>query len=787
MTLQRDLRRAALSLLLVAGALSALTRVFSDTSWVPVTLGAAVLALGLAAGSRALGFGVFGSLVASLVGLMAFTYTQHLEAGPLVPGAAQLAEARDLFILGMQQFRDEPAPTVPLDGLLLITSTSAWMVAMLTHELLVRWRSVGLAMLPAGVLWAVPLAVPLPPGRTWPQALPFAAAAAVTLLFESDADTTGAGVAVRATTTHPASRRGALMVGSILGASALLAAGFAPALLPGYESGAWIDLASGPDPRGYQPIVDIGDRLKLPAPADIMTVRSDRKVYLRLAALDSFDGTTWKVGPADSATFQPSPDALFPADGQLPREVAMTETTPLRVEVEVLDLENIYVPVPYQPVRLSGDGIEDMVYSTEGGFVAAGRLEDNEIGGREATGIRRGTTYTVESALPAADYATLSALDYSAASVARWTQLPRDYSRLAATAQDVFAAAGATTAIDRAFALQDWFTGPDSDFRYSLDVDVLRGDAALEDFVYLTQTGYCEYYATAMAVMLRASGIPARVSVGFLAGRLSLPADPGVGRDLNTYQVSSTDAHAWVEVLFPGHGWYRFEPTPRSDGAVQPPTPEDLDPLMTTFEQRLAAEANQAAPEEANPTASPSASESDRALQQLDDQDVGTNGSGTNPRKVPVGLLSLLALVGVASIPAWRFQGRVHRPDVAADERIRLAQRRVHRHADAYGVGRRDHETAREIAERWIDEGRVSSDAAHRFTQVVEATVFAPIDQATRQAAQAEDAESLGQLLVQGLRDSVEPRDRLLAPWRTHLRVSSRAARWAQARWRTLR
>jgi transglutaminase-like putative cysteine protease len=776
-TLHRDLIRAGLAITLMIGALSSLTRVFSELSWVAVTFGAALVAVAIATVTRALGFGLVGSLVSTTAGLFVFVYTQHLAAGPLVPGFEQLREALDLFKLGMTQFRDEPAPTVPLDGLLMITSTSAWMIGWLTHELLVRWRSTGIAILLAGVLWAVPLAVPLPAGRTWPQALPFALAAAITLLFEGDRGVVGEPAQVRTDAGG-----GSLAVGGMLAGIAMVVAALAPAILPGYGQDPWVQWTAGPDPRGYQPIVDIGDRLMLPDPVDIMIVQSDRKVYLRLAALDSFDGTTWKVGPGDQPTFVPSPDSLFPADGQLPREVPIAQTVPLEVEVEVLDLENIYVPVPYQPVRLSGDGVQDMVYSTEGGFVAAGRLEDNEIGGRDASGVRAGTQYRVESVLPAASYETLAAVEYSPAAVARWTALPRDYSPLALTALDIYNAAGASTAIDRAFALQEWFTGEDSEFRYSLEVDTLRGDAALEDFLYGTKTGYCEYFATAMAVMLRATGIPARVSVGFLAGTLTLAADPGVGRTQNTYTVSSTDAHAWVEVLFPGHGWVRFEPTPRSDGSVQQPTSENLDPLLTEREQLLDELAQQAAQEDAAPTEDPDAIESERALQQFNEENIGTSDDARSTR-IPVAIFPLLALLAAASIPLVRFRGQAHHDELGADDRVRMAQRRVHQRARAYGLARRDNETPREVAERWIREGRVEPVAAHHFTDLVEASVFGQGAAGTDGAL----AEQLGGVLVDGLASSVSARERLLAPWRQpsqNLRSGAVAARryWTQGR-----
>jgi transglutaminase-like putative cysteine protease len=92
-----------------------------------------------------------------------------------------------------------------------------------------------------------------------------------------------------------------------------------------------------------------------------------------------------------------------------------------------------------------------------------------------------------------------------------------------------------------------------SRYSYSLrppDTDYLSPYAA---FLFQTRIGYCQHFAGAMAVLLRFNGIPARVAVGFSTGRR-------VKND--TFEVSTNDAHAWVEVYFPHVGWVPFDPTP---------------------------------------------------------------------------------------------------------------------------------------------------------------------------------------------------------------------------------
>ena len=82
----------------------------------------------------------------------------------------------------------------------------------------------------------------------------------------------------------------------------------------------------------------------------------------------------------------------------------------------------------------------------------------------------------------------------------------------------------------------------------------------LVGFVTRTHAGYCQYFAGAMALMLRYLGIPARVAVGFAGGTY----DP----KQHVWNVTDREAHAWVEVWFKGYGWLPFDPTPAAPGAA---------------------------------------------------------------------------------------------------------------------------------------------------------------------------------------------------------------------------
>ena len=136
--------------------------------------------------------------------------------------------------------------------------------------------------------------------------------------------------------------------------------------------------------------------------------------------------------------------------------------------------------------------------------------------------------------------------------------------------------AGRTNSFERAVVLQNFFRDS-GEFTYSLEAPSGNGSQDLEAF--LTEgrdgrTGYCEQFASAMAVMARTVGIPARVAVGFLR-----PEPTGA----DTYVYSARDLHAWMELYFPGSGWVMFDPTPGGrTGAAPAYTQGELPPIETT-------------------------------------------------------------------------------------------------------------------------------------------------------------------------------------------------------------
>jgi protein-glutamine gamma-glutamyltransferase len=111
--------------------------------------------------------------------------------------------------------------------------------------------------------------------------------------------------------------------------------------------------------------------------------------------------------------------------------------------------------------------------------------------------------------------------------------------------------AGATNDLERARALERRLH---QDYGYTLELLKREPPDPLADFLFVRRKGHCEYFASAMAVMLRTLGIPARLATGFQTGIYNPISD--------LWLVRASDAHSWVEAWMPGHGWTTFDPTP---------------------------------------------------------------------------------------------------------------------------------------------------------------------------------------------------------------------------------
>lgn len=231
-----------------------------------------------------------------------------------------------------------------------------------------------------------------------------------------------------------------------------------------------------------------------------------------------------------------------------------------------------------QEVRIVGE-LGGVVY-VDGQFVSVDK--DYEVAWRPPNEVFAVTTperfYRADSLLPVYTVEGLQAAgtEYPELIEERYLQLPETTpERVRILARDLTATP--PTPYDRAVAIESYLR----EFPYTLDVPPPVGVADIADyFLFELQKGYCDYYATAMVVLARAAGLPARMVVGYATGRY----DMANGR----YIVTEADAHAWVEIYFPGYGWIEFEPTgglvpisrPRETAAPPIWPTQDLAPLV---------------------------------------------------------------------------------------------------------------------------------------------------------------------------------------------------------------
>ena len=145
---------------------------------------------------------------------------------------------------------------------------------------------------------------------------------------------------------------------------------------------------------------------------------------------------------------------------------------------------------------------------------------------------------------------------YPESFVRHFLQVPYISERIGKLAEDI--TRSQPSPYEKAQAIQTFLA---RNYRYSLDAPLAGLDRPLEEFLFIRRTGYCEHYATAMVIMLRMVGIPARLVTGFLATEWN-----EYGR---YYVVRQQDAHAWVEVHLQHSGWVMMDPTPPSGEAAR--------------------------------------------------------------------------------------------------------------------------------------------------------------------------------------------------------------------------
>ncbi len=260
------------------------------------------------------------------------------------------------------------------------------------------------------------------------------------------------------------------------------------------------------------------------------------RYYWRTSTYEQYTGHGWLTGPTEIVEYQAGEPAIS--------ELQQTQRL-VRLEIQT---------------RGNAGGLlfaTGTLITTDHDFKVAWRSRrDGDMFGANS----QAKTYRVDSLVPVVSEAELRSAgsDYSAWMRARYMDLPTDIpDRIPALARDLTATA--PTPYDRARAIEEFLRR----IPYTLDLPAppLNRDV-VDYFLFDLKRGYCDYYATAMVVLARAAGLPARLVVGYARGAY----DPTNAR----YIVTEADAHSWVEVYFPDYGWVEFEPTGARAGIDRP-------------------------------------------------------------------------------------------------------------------------------------------------------------------------------------------------------------------------
>lgn len=256
-------------------------------------------------------------------------------------------------------------------------------------------------------------------------------------------------------------------------------------------------------------------------------------VKWRGISLNLFDGHNWYKTDRSRDRIRPSPDDQFwirPLDNSGDR---------LRYEIllEPLATTTLFGPYPIRSVSGRLQALEtDSDESVYLRFHSVGRVQ-----------------YRVLSEVPHRTRLTeVSSPDETIPPEiqAKYLQLPTDLDpRISELARQI--TEPATSTVEKASLVEAHLK---RNYAYSLSLNWTPGSQPLATFLFEAKSGHCEYFASSMAILLRAVGVPTRLVNGFLTGEYN-----PVG---NNYIIRQSDAHSWVEVYVPGRGWNEFDPTP---------------------------------------------------------------------------------------------------------------------------------------------------------------------------------------------------------------------------------
>jgi protein-glutamine gamma-glutamyltransferase len=293
--------------------------------------------------------------------------------------------------------------------------------------------------------------------------------------------------------------------------------------------------------HGFQPYMDLRSRGRL-SDDIVMKVRSEETIPYRGVVFDEYNGKGWEVSTGDEAETLTSDNLRFDTYTAGNTEPGQG---PAREVAQVFHVEKD------SPNIIFG------AYHPETVFFPTSTIKIDPYGSLRAPyNVFEGSTYSVISRVPNAtpDQLRSAGTTYPEEVVDRYTGLPpTGFGRTRELARRL--TEGTTNPYDAVLRMNEYLK---KTYPYDLSIPPQQKEMdAVEYFLFEQKRGYCEQFSSSLAVMARSLGIPARVATGYAPGEYN----PFTG----LYEVRASDAHAWVEVYFPGYGWSTFDPTPSFD------------------------------------------------------------------------------------------------------------------------------------------------------------------------------------------------------------------------------
>jgi transglutaminase-like putative cysteine protease len=315
---------------------------------------------------------------------------------------------------------------------------------------------------------------------------------------------------------------------------------------------------------------NVGDSL-------LFNVATAQGRYWRAVVFDTYTGKGWLNTNETQVllpSLQPAPIADWSSRTPLTQTVTLMAPSG-NVVFGVPDVRQLDMPVDVliSGVPAPGLAAPPLVEADADGVVAPSTVEFSMV--RTRRQLESGDTYTLLSNVTDVSQLDMenAPTEYPPEIMDRYLQIPEDFSpRVTELAQSLTLTA--TTPYAKAKAIEDYLrTIP-----YDDAIAAPPPDAdPIEYFLFTIREGYCDYYATSMAMMLRTQGVPARTASGYAEGIFD---DESL-----LYFVSERDAHTWVEVFFPGLGWVEFEPTAAESPLNRPTGMED--PNATLMQENV--------------------------------------------------------------------------------------------------------------------------------------------------------------------------------------------------------